>query len=97
MMMQVMMRSLVSNRPPVVISSSVEDEEEAMLQRAIEESKRDIPEDPDNPNVDEMTYEQLLELESSNGKVSKGLKPHEIHRIKEKVWKKNTDTSNKDI
>ena len=44
-----------------------------MLQRAIEESKRDMPEQ--DPNVDEMTYEQLLELESSNGKVSKGLKP----------------------
>ena len=43
---------------------SVEDDEEAMLQRAIEESKRDMPEDPNNPNVDNMTYEQLLELES---------------------------------
>jgi len=46
-----------------------------MLQRAIEESKRDMPEDPNNPNVDNMTYEQLLELEAQNGKVSKGLKP----------------------
>ena len=27
------------------------------------------------PNVEEMTYEQILELEEQNGKVSKGLKP----------------------
>ena len=26
------------------------------------------------PNVEEMTYEQILELEEQNGKVSKGLK-----------------------
>ena len=30
-----------------------------------------------------MTYEQLLELEESNGKVSKGLKGFEINRIPE--------------
>jgi hypothetical protein len=29
-----------------------------MLQRAIEESKREA--DPNNPNVDDMTYEELL-------------------------------------
>lgn len=46
-------------------------EEEEMLQRAIEESKRDSG----YPDPDEMTYEQLLELEEENGKVSKGLKP----------------------
>lgn len=40
-----------------------------------------MPEDPNNPNVDNMTYEELLELENKNGKVSKGLKPHEINRI----------------
>lgn len=31
------------------------DEEERMLQRAIEESK--VPDDPSNPNPDNMTYE----------------------------------------
>lgn len=37
------------------------------LRRAIEESKHA------NPNPDNMTYEQLLEFEERNGKVSKGL------------------------
>ena len=59
-----MMRSLITNTRAQVMVHSVEDDEEAMLQRAIEESKRDMPEDPNNPNVDAMTYEQLLELES---------------------------------
>lgn len=31
-------------------------EEERLLQRAIEESKNDV-QDPDNPDVDRMTYE----------------------------------------
>jgi hypothetical protein len=45
-----------------------------MLKLAIEESKREA--DPNNPNVDAMTYEELLELEEANGgAVSKGLKP----------------------
>lgn len=44
-----------------------------MIQQAIEESKKDAPYDSNNPNPDTMTYEQLLELEESNGKVSKGL------------------------
>ena len=43
-----------------------QDEEERLLQKAIEESKKD---DPEN-----MTYEQLLELEEKMGKVSKGLR-----------------------
>jgi len=46
-----------------------------MLQRVIEESKRDSGVN-DQPNPDEMTYEQLLELEENNGgRVSKGLQP----------------------
>ena len=55
-----------------------EQQEERMLQMAIEESKRDIPEDPNNPNLDAMTYEELLELEETNGKVCKGLTMVEI-------------------
>lgn len=54
-------------------ASGVEAEEERLLQRALEESKAEAPQDPNNPNTDNMTYEQLLELEESNGKVSKGL------------------------
>tara|TARA_B110000285_G_C15042837_1_gene572707 strand:+ start:983 stop:1147 length:165 start_codon:yes stop_codon:yes gene_type:complete len=38
-----------------------------------------------------MTYEQLLELEETNGKVSKGLKGFEINRIPEKTWMKKQD------
>ena len=38
-----------------------------------------------------MTYEQLLELEEKNGKISKGLKPFEINRIPEKTWMKKSD------
>ena len=41
---------------------------------------------PGNPNVDNMTYEQLLELEENNGKVSKGLTPAQIRAIPEKMW-----------
>ena len=39
-----------------------------------------------------MTYEQLLELEENNGKVSKGLKSYEVARIPEKTWMRKTDT-----
>ena len=52
--------------------------------------------DPNNPNPDDMTYEQMLALEDRNGKVSKGLKPHQINKIKEKTWRKISDTSNKE-
>ena len=84
MMMQVMMNSMGG-------VNSAEAEEERLLQRAIEESKQGIQEDPNNPNTDNMTYEQLLELEEGNGKVSKGLKAFEINRIPEKTWMKTQD------
>lgn len=64
-MMQVIMHSMVG-------ASSAEEEEERLLQKAIEESKQGLNLEP---NVEEMTYEQILELEEQNGKVSKGLKP----------------------
>ena len=70
MMMQFVMSNVVMMR-----ESSAEDEEQRMLQRVIEESKRDSGVN-DQPNPDEMTYEQLLELEENNGgRVSKGLQP----------------------
>ena len=69
-MMQVMMNSMMGQ-------NGVEAEEERLLQRAIEESKTaEDAANPNNPNPDQMTYEQLLELEENNGKVSKGLKPN---------------------
>ena len=40
-----------------------------------------------------MTYEQLLELEENNGKVSKGLKANQIKKIPERTWMKASDTS----
>lgn len=84
MMMQVMLNSMAG-------VNSAEAEEERLLQRAIEESKQACPDDPNNPNPDNMTYEQLLELEEKNGKISKGLKPFEINRIPEKTWMKKSD------
>ncbi len=50
MMMQVMLNSLAGTH-------SAEAEEERLLQRALEESKQDVPDDPNNPNTDQMTYE----------------------------------------
>jgi len=46
------------------------------------------PENPDNINPDQMTYEELLQLEERMGKVSKGLKPEEIKQIPKKVYQK---------
>ena len=40
-----------------------------------------------------MTYEQLMELEDRNGKVSKGLTQSEIKSIKEMVWMRRSDTA----
>ena len=57
------------------------DEEEQMLARAIEESKQS------NPNPDNMTYEQMLELEERVGKVSKGLTETQIMRIPYRYWR----------
>ena len=53
---------------------SAEEEEERMLMQAIEESKFDSGvNDPASPDVDNMTYEQLLEMGDNAGKVSRGL------------------------
>ncbi|TNV86497.1 hypothetical protein FGO68_gene16304 [Halteria grandinella] len=67
-----------------------ENEEERALQRAIEESRRQQTNDPDN-----MTYEQLLELGDRMGKVSKGLTKEQRDRLPCKLWRPNV-TKQKD-
>jgi cytochrome P450 len=67
---ELMMHFMLANIHIQRQERSAEEEEQRMLMRAIEESKRDS-----GPNPDDMTYEQLLQLEEENGKVSKGLKP----------------------
>lgn len=57
-------------------------EEERALQRAIEESRRQDANNPDN-----MSYEQLLELGERVGKVSKGLTKEQIGKIPSKAWR----------
>ncbi|EAR85086.3 zinc finger, C3HC4 type (RING finger) protein (macronuclear) [Tetrahymena thermophila SB210] len=52
-------------------------QEEQMLQMAIQQSAEEFQNDPNFVNVDNMTYEEMLELEEKNGKVSRGL-PQEI-------------------
>jgi hypothetical protein len=47
-------------------------DEERLLTVALQES---LELDPLNPDVDNMTYEQLLEMGDTAGKVSKGLTP----------------------
>ena len=42
-------------------------DEQLQIQRALEESKRDHP-----PNPDQMTYEEMLALGEKMGKVNKG-------------------------
>ena len=63
-----------------------------MLQRAIEESKNGDPNH--NPNTDNMSYEQLLELEERMGKVGKGLSKAAIAKIPVTFWQpyKNSKT-----
>ena len=86
-MMQVMMSSMIG-------ANSAQAEEERLIQRAIEESKQDA--DPTVPNVDNMTYEQILELEENNGKVSKGLSQSQIDSIPQRTWTKHTMNSAED-
>ena len=50
-------------------------EEDRQLRMAMAASLEEGPsENPNNPNVDEMTYEQLLEMQDRAGHVSRGLK-----------------------
>ena len=86
MMMQVMMNSMLE------AGAGAEAEEQRQIQRAIEESKQSCPQDPHNPNVENMTYEQLLELEEKSGKVSKGLTLAMVRKIPEKLWLSSADS-----
>lgn len=62
-------------------------EEERLLQRAIEESKNLAPaDDPNNPDVDRMTYEQLMELGENAGAVNRGYSKEQIDKIKSAMW-----------
>ena len=49
-------------------------EEERLLQMALQASSEvnDPIVDPDNPDVDNMTYEQLMEMGSNAGQVNRG-------------------------
>ena len=57
----------------------------------LEEADADLDQNPDfaQPNVDEMTYEQLLELEEQMGSVSNGLTEEEIKSLKHDKFIKN--------
>ena len=57
------------------------------MQRAIEESQRDQrPNDPNNPDVDRMNYEQLLELGENAGHVNRGYSREQLSSIAEQIW-----------
>lgn len=56
-----------------------------MLQAVLEESKQAFH-DPNNPDVDNMTYEQLMELQDKAGKVSRGLNKAQIESIRAQIW-----------
>ena len=84
MIMMTMMESMQG-------ATGVEAEEQRLLQQALEASRGEA--DPNNPNTDNMTYEELLQLEDRNGKVCKGLTPAQIRGIKEQTWMKKGDTA----
>ena len=44
--------------------------------------------DPDNPDVDNMTYEQLMEMGENAGKVNKGYSKAVIASLKPIMWSK---------
>lgn len=74
---------------------SAEQEEERMLMQAIEESKFDSGvNDPTSPDVDNMTYEQLLEMGDNAGKVSRGLSAFQISKIKSFAWMEGRTNGN---
>ncbi len=69
-------------KPPEVAAAIPPAEEEAHAIPAVPEPVAARPIDlsnPENVNVDEMTYEQLLELEEAIGRVSKGLNSEQIN------------------
>ena len=54
------------------------------MRMVMEESKQSA--DPHNPDVDNMSYEQLLEMSDNAGKVSRGLAKGQIDAIKAFMW-----------
>ena len=66
-------------------AQQAQEEEDRLLQRAIEESKNDA-QDPNHPDVDRMTYEQLMELGDNAGQVSRGYSQAEISSMQKNVW-----------
>ena len=73
---------------------SAQAEEDRMLQMALEESKNDNAfSDPTAPDVDNMTYEQLLELGDNAGKVSKGLTTLQKSKIRSLAYLEGRTTS----
>ena len=63
-------------------------EEERLLQMALEASNQEGPvNDPDNPDVDNMTYEQLMEMGENAGKVNKGYSQEVINSLKPILWR----------
>lgn len=68
--------------------NQAQEEEERLLRRAIEESLANDVQDPSNPDVDRMTYEQLLELGENAGTVSRGCTKEQINGIKSVYWRK---------
>ena len=63
-----------------------QNEEERLLQAAMEESKHEHFVDPNNPDVDSMSYEQLMELQENAGQVNRGYSEEEINTIRGKIW-----------
>ena len=63
-------------------------EEERLLRRAIEESKAMAGggSQSQGPDVDNMTYEQLMDLGEKTGNVSKGCTQAQINSIKALTW-----------
>ena len=72
-----------------------QEEEERILQMALEASNQEQVIDPNNPDVDNMTYEQLMELGENAGKISRGYTQEQINTIKVIVWRegKSRDTN----
>ena len=55
---------------------------------ALEASNQEGPvNDPDNPDVDNMTYEQLMEMGENAGKVNKGYSKAIIDSLKPILWR----------
>lgn len=73
----------------IVGEEGIEAAEERMLQQAIAASRGDA--DPNNPNPDIMSYEELLQLEDRNGKVSKGLSEEVINSLPQIKWQSRND------